>query len=222
MEFGSENVLRYAVESFSETIALKLRQLRRYVPKEKARTNPALTGAFIEELVRGFIRAWIGHRLLLHGTFYFERCVDAGDKPLQIDGIVYDPDRGPVTLREGDFVVVHPAFCAGVVEVKMSVANPNDFENRLLDVHRRYLSHRTKPSVMGVVVAHEDPEKASEVPLELGSTIQYYHHYCANLCPIFVLFKETEDGDFEPHTPAIEGLIRSLHNNLVITTNYLG
>ena len=91
MDFGGENVLRYAVESFSETIAPKLRQLRRYVPKDKAQTNPALTGAFIEELVRGFIRSWIRHRLLLHGTFHFERSVEAGDKPLQIDGIVYDP-----------------------------------------------------------------------------------------------------------------------------------
>jgi hypothetical protein len=221
-DFGSENVLRFAIESFSETIAVKLQQLRRFVPKEKAKTNTALTGAFIEELVRGFIRNWIGHRLYLHGTFYFEKDLLSEQKPLQIDGIVYDPTRGPVTLREGDFVVVHPAFCGGVIEVKMSVSSLADFEGRLQEVYHRYLSHRTMPSVMGVVIADKDPEKVSVVPLKNGDAIPYYHYFCANLCPIFVLFKETERGDFEPHTPAIEGLIRSIHNNLIVTTNYLG
>jgi hypothetical protein len=222
-DFGDENVLRDAVEAFAETVAVKLRQLRRYIPKEKALTNTNLTGAFIEELVRGFIRSWIGHKSLLHGTFYYKRHVDSGEKPLQIDGIVYDPTRGPAVLREGDFVVVHPAFCGGVIEVKMTVSDVWEFEERLQDIYARYLSHRTKPSVMGVVIADADPERVSQVSVKNGGeTWPLYHHAWANICPIFVLFKESRDGEFEPHFPAIEGLIKATHYNLGITTNYLG
>ncbi len=221
-DFGDENVISSAVDAFSETIALKLKQLRRFIPKERARTNTDLTGAFVEELVRGFIRGWIGHRLLLHGTFHFQKHVDSGEKPLQIDGIVYDPTRGPPILREGDFVIVHPAFCGGVIEIKMSVSSIDDFEGRLQTVHAKYLTHRTKPSVMGVLISHRDPEGVSQIPVKGDKTMPLYHHAWANICPIFILFKETEDGEFEPHTPAIEGLIRAIQNNLVVTTNYIG
>jgi hypothetical protein len=222
-DFGDENVLTDALEAFAGTIAEKLRQLRRYIPKERARTNTDLTGAFIEELVRGFIRRWIGQRQLLHGTFYFKRHVDSGQKPLQIDGIVYDPTRGPEIVREGDFVIVHPAFCGGVIEVKMTVPDVWEFEERLQTIHKRYMSHRTTSSVMGVVIADANPEKVSHVPdgPVVPTTSKLYHPSWAGICPIFVLFKETDDGDFEPHYPAIEGLIQATHFNLAITTNYL-
>ena len=93
MAFDSERVLEHAIASFAETIELKIKQLRRYVPKKKELTNPELTGAYIEELVRGFVRDWIGHRQLLTGTLFSEHEVDA--KPMQIDGIVFDPTKGP-------------------------------------------------------------------------------------------------------------------------------
>jgi len=43
-DFSKENVLADVVESFAETIALKVKQLRRYIPKEKAKTNSEVTG----------------------------------------------------------------------------------------------------------------------------------------------------------------------------------
>jgi hypothetical protein len=117
---------------------------------------------------------------------------------------------------------VHPAFCGGLIEIKMSVSSIKDFEERLQTIYGRYLNHRTKPSVMGVLISHGDPEGASQIPVKGDSTMPLYNHAWANICPIFILFKETEDGDFEPHTPAIEGLIRAIHNNLAVTTNYIG
>ena len=48
-DFGDENVIQHAIEAFAETVALKVKQLRRYVPKQKDLTNTDLTGAFIEE-----------------------------------------------------------------------------------------------------------------------------------------------------------------------------
>jgi hypothetical protein len=222
-DFGDENVLRDAVDAFAETVAVKLKQLRRFIPRKKELTNTNLTGAFIEELVRGFIRGWIGHKSLLHGTFYCQRQVDSREKPLQIDGIVYDSARGPTILREGDFVIVHPAFCGGVIEIKMTVDNIWQFEERLQTIHARYLSHRTRPSVMGVVIADADPEEVSHVNRG-AETWPLYHYACANICPIFVLFKEeeTKDGDFHPHYPAIEGLLTAIYRNLGVSTNYLG
>jgi hypothetical protein len=122
-DFNDENVIQNAIEAFSETVALKVKQLRRYIPKERALTNQDRTGAFIEELVRGFIQGWIGHQQLLHGTFYDKKHAESNEKPLQIDGIGYDPMRGPVILREGSFVIVHPAFCSGVIEIKTTIAS---------------------------------------------------------------------------------------------------
>jgi hypothetical protein len=215
-EFASENVLKYTVEAFAETIALKVKQLRRFVPKERTLTNTDLTGAYIEEVVRGFVRSWIGHRQFVHGTFYSERQATSGQKPLQIDGIIYDPTHGPVTLREADFVVVHPAFCAGVVEIKMTFKSIKSFQERLREVHRRYLDHLGTPSVMGVVIADKDPIATSKCDWPGGGNITYYKYNMVPLCPIFVLFKETEEGEYEPFYPAIEAMIRAIHGNFQI------
>jgi hypothetical protein len=219
--FGDENVLKYAVEAFAETVALKVRQLRRFVPKEKASTNPDLTGAYIEELVRGFVRRWIRHQQLLHGTFYAAHLKDSGQKPFQIDGIIHDPTRGPVTLREGDFVVVHPAFCSAVIEVKMTVASMKDFETRLQTIHGLYLRHLSTPHVMGIVAAAPDPKAASTCDL-FKEPLPYYNHWTVPLCPIFVLFRETDDCEYEPFFPAIEAMIRAIYSNTTISSNYLG
>jgi hypothetical protein len=221
-DFHQENVLRFAVESFAETIALKLKQLRRYVPKEKALTNTDLTGAYIEELVRGFIRTWIGHQQLLHGTLYFQNHVESGGKPFQIDGIVYDPTKGPVTLQEGNFAILHPAFCSGVIEIKMTVSSTSDFEQRLQTIHSKYLDHMTTTHVMGVVIADRDPVRASKYFFPNGREIELYDYNTVPLCPIFVLFKETTDCEYEPFITAIDCMIRGIFNNLFTTTNYLG
>ena len=52
-DYNDEDILKHARESFSETIELKIKQLRRYIKKGG---NPALTGDYIESLVRGFIK----------------------------------------------------------------------------------------------------------------------------------------------------------------------
>jgi hypothetical protein len=99
----NQDVLKAARSAFTETIMLKLRQLYGVVPKG---SNPALTGAFVEELVRGFIKDWISPCLLLHGTLHPHDTnpdVPPDDAtPRQIDGIVYDPRLGPAIVREGD------------------------------------------------------------------------------------------------------------------------
>lgn len=221
MDFGTENVIAVAVSAFVETVALKVKQLRQFVPKRKDATNTELTGEFIEELVRGFVRDWLGGSLLLHGTLYHQQHIDSGDKPLQIDGIVYNPSRGPAILREVEFIVVHPAFCGGVIEIKMT-APLKTLEDRLQDIYAKHFAkHRTKPCVMGVIVADKDPEKVSQIPVT-GGTKPAYDYAWANWCPIFVLFKETEDGDYLPHMEAIHALIRACYNNFTITTNYMG
>lgn len=205
-DFGNENVLKYPATVFAETIILKVKQLRDYVPKKRKRTNTDLTGKYIEELVRGFIHDWIGHKELLTGTFYFQKFIDSKLKPPQIDGIVYDPLKGPVTIREGNFVIVHPAFCVGIIEIKMT-CNIKNLEKRLQSHSNKYLCHLGKPHVMGVVIADKDPEK--------NSLHDYNNFY---LCPIFILFKEKEDGEYEPYVPAIEAMIKAIYHNFRITT----
>lgn len=206
-DFGNEKVLKYAVMAFAETIILKVKQLRDYVPKKRDLTNTELTGNYTEELVRGFIQNWIGHRELLTGTFYFQAFIDSNQKPLQVDGIVYDPLKGPVTIREGNFVIVHPAFCVGIIEIKMTYNNIKDFEERLQLLSKQYLGHLGKPHVMGVVIADKDPEKNS---------ILAYNNF--SLCPIFILFKDKGDGDYEPYTPAIEAMIEAIYHNFRVAT----
>src|SRR5262249_30490695 len=57
--------LQPVINAFSGTIRLKLQQFYSVVPKG---SNSALTGSFVEEVVRGFIKDWISPSLLLHGT----------------------------------------------------------------------------------------------------------------------------------------------------------
>lgn len=221
---STDEMLKYAVETFAQTVRLKVSQFRRFVPKNRTITNTDLTGRYIEELVRGFIRNWIRHQHLLHGTFFADAREDVREKPLQVDGIVYDPNSGPVTLREGDFVIVHPAFCSGVIEVKMTFANQNmdKLERRLRKVHSRYFSRTPCYHVMGVVIADKDPETVSRRKLPTGKS-DYYYNYCSGgLCPIFVLFEETADGEYEPFYPAIEAMIRAIYRNTKIHTDYFG
>jgi hypothetical protein len=217
--FNDENVLQHAAEAFAETIGLKVRQLRRFIPKAKAETNTDITGAYIEEVVRGFLGSWIGHQKLVHGTFYSKVCEVSREPALQINGIVHDPTKGPLILSEGDFAIVHPAFCSGVVEIKTSISSAKSFEDRLQTVHQRYMSHLPTPHVMGIVIADSAPEKSSKLKTKDDRTLDYHNYFTAPLCPIFFLFKETEDG-YEPFMPAIDAMIRAVHR-LYVSTNYM-
>lgn len=220
-EFRDEDVLKHAVKAFAETIKLKVGQLRDYVPREASQTNTELTGEFIEELVRGFVRRWIGAKELLHGTFYHEQHVQSAQRPRQIDGIVYDPSKGPVIIREGDFVVVHPAFCAGVLEIKMTCSDLRKLHDRLLEIHRRHVSHLKSYQVMGIVVADRNPETACERCQHGNEVIKYHDHKLAGKCPIFILFKETPDGEYVPHDEGIKHMIQAIYMEIKTTSLYL-
>src|SRR5262249_11928649 len=151
-----QDAIDAAKEAFWQTIRLKIEQLYRFVPKG---ANPELTGNYVEELVRGFIQGWISPCVLAHGTLHpadANEHLPAGErKPKQIDGIVYDPRMGPGVIREGSFVVVHPRFCRGVIEVKTSEADLKGFQERLQLLWRQYFEPYPHfghaPAVMGVV-----------------------------------------------------------------------
>ena len=181
-DYFGEDVLKDAREAFAETIALKVRQLRRYVPKKKAITNSEVTGNFIEELVRGFVTNWIGAQRLVTGTFYSKASENSEERPLQIDGIVHDPRRGPAILSEGNFELVHPAFCSGVIEIKTTEGDLSAFEKRLQTISGRYMHHVPAHQVMGVVIASPDPVRQSKLPLEGGGLHPLYHTHLAGWC----------------------------------------
>jgi hypothetical protein len=138
---------------------------------------------------------------------------------LQIDGIVHDPRKGPRILAEGNFGIVHPAFCSGVIEIKTSISGVKPFEKRLQDVHNRYLSHLPSTHVMGIVITNSDPENSDTLELDDGKVLHYHNYYSVPLCPIFFLFKETDEG-IEPYMPAIDSLIRAAYG-LRISTTYI-
>jgi hypothetical protein len=214
-EYLEEDVLTHAREAFSQTVALKVQQLYRYVPRG---SNPTLTGQFVEELVRGFVQKWLGHRRLLSGMFYSTEFAKSGRTPLQIDGIVYDPHSGPVILEEGGFVVVHPAFCTNVIEIKTSIASLNDFQERLQRTYHTYMHHTTTPHVMGIVISDADPETKS-LRTPHGRDYPAYHYQLAGWCPIFILFAESA-GEYRPHVPAIDAMIRCIYANRYRFVNY--
>jgi len=216
--YRNEDVLRHTKEAFAETIALKVQHLRRYVKKG---TNPALTGSFIEELVRGFVQDWLGHRLLVHGTFYSSEFEKSGAGPLQIDGIVYDPTSGPMVIHEGSFAVVHPVFCTGVIEIKTSYSkNLWQLQERLQLIHARYMHHVAKCQIMEIVIVDPDPEGKSSITDEKGNSFCAYHYRSGDWCPIFVLFKE-KDFEHEPFNVAIDAMIRAIYTNQWSGGHYL-
>jgi len=198
-------------------VSLKVQQLYRYVPKG---SNSDLTGEFIEELVRGFVQKWLGHRRLLSGTFYSAESAGSKPCPLQIDGIVHDPHCGPVVLEEGGFVVVHPAFCSNVIEIKTSLKGSNIamFQERLRQIYSRYMHHVTTPHVMGIVIADSDPERKSLAP-PCSSERPAYRYHSGGWCPIFILFSE-KDGAYRPHDPAIDAMIRCIYAKQHTYMNY--
>lgn len=215
------DVLESVCSAFSRTIALKVRQLYEVVPKG---TNSALTGEFVEELVRGFIRDWISPCLLLRGTLFPHdanpRLLPDKHDPKQIDGIVYDPRLGPAIIREGDFLVAHSAFCRGIIEIKTSETDIKGFEKDLQDRYARYfelgLPYGRSPfldsnHVMGIVIHDADPKKNS-APEWLPSSTPVYHYRAVGHCPIFILFKRVGD-EFEPYEPGIKMMIEAIYRN---------
>lgn len=215
-EYLAEDVLKHAREAFAQTIALKVEQLYRYVPRG---SNTELTGDFVEELVRGFIQKWLGNRRLLSGTFYSTEFEKLQVGPRQVDGIVYDPQKGPVILEEGGFVVVHPAFCTSVIEIKTSVPSVMEFQKRLRQIYDTYMHHGTTSQVMGIVIADADPITKSRV--SPGETqFSAYDYYRAGWCPVFILFCENH-GKYEPHFQAIDAMIHSIYRNQHSFINYM-
>ena len=188
-----------------------MQQFYKVVPKG---SNPALTGAFVEELVRGFVKDWISPSLLMHGTLYPHDCnkrMSADEcKPRQIDGIVYDPRLGPSIIREGSFLVTHPRLCQGIIEIKTSYPNMTDLERHLQSLYSQYLhpqgfNHMTW-TAMGIVVQDSDPERHSRFE---GLTDPIFHYRLPGHCPIFILFRERE-GEYEPYHPAVDAMIKAL------------
>lgn len=209
-----KDVLTAAIDAFCQTVALKLRQLREVVPKG---TNAKLTGDFVEEVVRGFIKQWITPCELLHGTLHPHHPVpelqNTEDGPKELDGIIYDPRIGPTVIREGQFIVVHPAFCRGVIEVKTSEGNLAAFQQRLRAVYVQYMRHyEARPSqVMGIVLQDPDPEGHSHPDHLQGHPLFLCR---ASWHPVFILF----NNDYEPYKPAVDGLIRAIYRGPIQDT----
>jgi|GEM_PF-3771764 len=206
----TDDVLKPTIDIFCETIALELSQFRKFIPKSpKTATNSALTGGFVEELVKEFIRKWIGHRRYLTGTLFSGSF--SGYPPKQIDGIVYDPTAGPLILNKGDFAIIHPAFCSQVIEVKTSCSNFPDFRKRLSDISRTYMGHRTAAHVMGIIISDSDPKQKTEIVGTNGFIQSLYDFTTVGHCPVCILFKEV-DGDYEPYEPAIRAMISNIYD----------
>jgi len=135
--------------------------------------------------------------------------------PKQIDGIVHDPRLGPAIIREGAFLVAHPAFCRGIIEIRTSEGDLKAFEVRLKTLYNQYfkpeLLRRPSPylnpnHVMGIVIHDADPKKHSS-PDWLPTPIQ--HYALAGHCPIFILFRRRGD-DHEPFEPGIDAMIKAM------------
>jgi hypothetical protein len=214
---ADDDVLKAVKRAFSGTVSLKLQQFYSVVPKG---SNPDLTGKFVEEVVRGFVQQWISPCQLCHGTLHpHDNAPNLGPdehRPRQIDGIVYDHRLGPAVIREGSFVVTHPAFCRGIIEIKTSVTDVNRFEEDLKARYRQYLAPAwqgcggevSEGNVMGIVVQDSEP-KRRRGPDWMGD-YGFHDYSLAGHCPIFFLFKEA-NGNYEPYEPGIDALIKAVY-----------
>ncbi len=207
-------VIRTAREAFTQTLQLKLKQFRDLLPKG---SHSVLTGAFMESLVREFIRTWISPCQLRHGTFFPHNLSGVEQKPTQIDGIIYDPRLGPAIIQEEHFIVVHPGLCRGIIEIKASESNLKEFENSLKERYEKYLKpawhngyyfHAMNDGyVRGIVIHDPDPVNNSSPQWMCGCPL--YQYTITGHCPIFILFKE-QGGDFKPYIPGINALMQSI------------
>jgi hypothetical protein len=216
-DYRDEDVLQHAREAFQETIALKIKHLRHYIAKGK---NPKLTGDYIEEIVRSFVRRWIGSLQLRKGTFYSHEFQKSGETPLEIDGIVWNPLAGPAILEENDFIVVHPVYCTSVIEIKTSINYPiAKFQKRLQKIYHTYMHWGTTTQVMGIVISDPDPESKSTIDTNKRKFFAF-HYFKAGWCPIFILFKE-KDNEYTPYEPAIDAMIRAIYTNQNSAGNFM-
>lgn len=220
MTTKKDDVLEAIIDTFCEQVKLNIELFRKFVPKEKAKTNSALTGSFMEALVKDFIQKWVTPDRYINGMLFphnkcqggkkgNNKCTNkkcsGGGNPLQVDGIVYH-NSGPLTLTCGDFNIANPKLCTAVIEVKTE-HKILEFKKRLCEVHATYFSHTTARHVIGIIIINN--QFGEMTPGDQKMTT-------GNYCPIYPLFQAKKSNgqiDYIPYKDSIRDLIVNIYQN---------
>jgi hypothetical protein len=191
-----------AAKRFADEVASRLAQFYRLMPPT---ADPNLASRFLEAQVRSLLAERLAPMRLFPGTLSAPDIdVSETGAPL-IEDIVYSPQPGPLLFESGHFCIVNPLACAGVIQIKASVANIAKFQSRLREIALTYFSDRHPRCVMGVIVSDSAPEKKSVVRRS-GRKFPAYDFTNSKWCPIFILFSR-RNGLYQPHFRAIEALL---------------
>ena len=191
-----------AAKRFAADVASRLAQFYRLIPPT---SNPNLATRFLEAQVRSLLAERLAPMRLFPGTLSAPDVNVSESGPPFTEDLVYSPQPGPLLFESGHFSIVNPLACAGVIQIRASVANTAKFQARLREIAFTYFSGRHPRCVMGVIVSDSAPEKKSVVRRN-GRKFPAYDFTNSKWCPICILFSR-RDGLFRPHFPAIEALL---------------
>jgi hypothetical protein len=202
--------IKRVAEEFAQAALTRIAALSQFFPPE---AMPQTVACFLEQAVAALLQQRFGRKHFLSGIVYSEtKKADSKSNCHLLDGIVYDPDKGSVTLRNGRLAILNPEVCAGVISIKASTSNLGKFGIRLGEIRKAHFQGRRGACVMGVVIADSQPERTSRVCKE-GRQFNAYDFTHPKWCPVFVLFSH-RDGQYRPHVPAIEALLANIHKNI--------
>jgi len=201
--------LEIAAKSFAQIFKAKLQVFRSLVTGDFH--NSKVVGDYVEALVRSHIGSLIEPMRICNGSLYYPSAKDR--RIMQHDGLVWQPCFGAPLLQEGEFLFLHPNTVGAVVEIKASVQSLQRFHSRLVGIAEDFLvpSGHNKRHAIGIVVGHQDPDRASKPKWNKvnGHLLELYCK-AENNCPIFILFQKKGD-QYKPYLPGIKGMLVAFH-----------
>ncbi|MFQ5779876.1 MAG: DUF6602 domain-containing protein [Nitrospiria bacterium] len=124
--------------------------------------NPAVIGAYTEELVRQEIRRAVAPLRTSTGSIIHEADLDATpsekQKIPQIDVIIWSGHGLPPLFQQGNFALIPKSAARGIVEIKKSLKGSIDeFREQLRARQSRLDLHLCQAFTLGVVLQHTGP-----------------------------------------------------------------
>ena len=167
--------------------------------------NPAVVGAYTEELVRQEIGRAVVPLRTSTGSIIHEADFDATpfekQKIPQIDVIIWSGNGLPPLFQQGNFALIPKSAARGIVEIKKSLTGPiHEFREQLLIRQRRLDLRQCQAFTLGVVLQHSGP--IDDCQPDKDWPVKRWNEGKREPLITSILIK-SENGSFEPNAQGI-------------------
>jgi len=176
---GSETDEMFAdfFSSYSDELKSKMTRLDKIVGEK----HWPSVGDFKESILRQMIAQRIPRRFEASSGFILS--TKGGDKVLsrQLDLLIWDSHSNPPIFRDGEFVIIPPEACRGVVEVK-STLNNKTLEEALVNIDSvvNFIDHANADTCIYKAIFAFTSDESVSFPDSIFDKLSYYYE-SANL-----------------------------------------